>query len=108
MPTACHRRTTSKPSFPPARPTRVIRIAGAIIRYHLLQGLGNGGKGEVSLAEQKEPVRRRVVIKPIKSGMDTREVLARFESERQALALNEPPGHREGIRRWLNTGGPAL
>jgi non-specific serine/threonine protein kinase/serine/threonine-protein kinase len=55
--------------------------------YHLLQLLGEGGMGEVWLAEQKEPVRRRVAIKLIKAGMDTREVVARFESERQALAL---------------------
>ena len=55
-------------------------------RYHLLQKIGEGGMGEVWLAEQKEPVRRRVAIKLIKAGMDTREVVARFESERQALA----------------------
>jgi serine/threonine protein kinase/Tfp pilus assembly protein PilF len=59
--------------------------------YHLLQRLGHGGMGEVWLAEQKEPVRRRVAIKLIKSGMDTREVVARFESERQALALMNHP-----------------
>ena len=47
--------------------------------------------GEVWLAEQKQPVRRRVAIKLIKAGMDTREVVARFESERQALALMDHP-----------------
>jgi non-specific serine/threonine protein kinase/serine/threonine-protein kinase len=47
--------------------------------------------GEVWLAEQKEPVRRRVAIKLIKAGMDTREVVARFEAERQALALMDHP-----------------
>jgi eukaryotic-like serine/threonine-protein kinase len=67
-------------------------IAGTTIGpYHLLQGLGHGGMGEVWLAEQKEPVRRRVAIKLIKPGMDTREVVARFESERQALALMNHP-----------------
>jgi eukaryotic-like serine/threonine-protein kinase len=66
--------------------------AGALIgRYHLLQKIGEGGMGEVWLAEQKEPVRRRVAIKLIKAGMDTREVVARFESERQALALMDHP-----------------
>jgi len=54
--------------------------------YHLLQLIGTGGMGEVWLAEQKQPVRRRVAIKLIKEGMDTREVVARFESEQQALA----------------------
>ena len=59
--------------------------------YHLLQPIGHGGMGEVWLAEQKQPVRRRVAIKLIKAGMDTREVVARFESERQALALMDHP-----------------
>ena len=59
--------------------------------YHLLQPIGSGGMGEVWLAEQRQPVRRRVAIKLIKAGMDTREVVARFESERQALALMEHP-----------------
>src|SRR5438552_1811824 len=53
--------------------------------------IGEGGMGEVWLAEQKEPVRRRVALKLIKAGMDTREVVARFESERQALALMDHP-----------------
>jgi serine/threonine protein kinase/Tfp pilus assembly protein PilF len=59
--------------------------------YHLLQRIGEGGMGEVWLAEQKQPVRRRVAVKLIKAGMDTREVVARFESERQALALMDHP-----------------
>jgi len=66
--------------------------AGMVIgRYHLLQKIGEGGMGEVWLAEQREPVRRRVALKLVKAGMDTREVIARFESERQALALMEHP-----------------
>jgi tetratricopeptide (TPR) repeat protein len=66
--------------------------SGTVIgRYHLLQKIGEGGMGEVWLAEQKEPVRRRVALKLIKAGMDTREVVARFESERQALALMDHP-----------------
>ncbi len=66
--------------------------AGTVIGpYHLLQAIGQGGMGEVWLAEQKQPVRRRVAIKLIKAGMDTREVVARFESERQAVALMDHP-----------------
>src|SRR5271170_7136311 len=59
--------------------------------YQLLQLIGVGGMGDVWLAEQKQPVRRRVAVKLIKVGMDTREVVARFESERQALALMDHP-----------------
>jgi tetratricopeptide (TPR) repeat protein len=65
---------------------------GAVIgRYRLLQKVGEGGYGAVYLAEQEEPVRRRVALKIIKLGMDTREVIARFEAERQALALMDHP-----------------
>src|SRR6516165_7131734 len=60
-------------------------------RYHLLQRIGEGGMGEVWLAEQKEPVRRRVALKLVKAGMNTREAIARFDSERQALALMDHP-----------------
>jgi serine/threonine protein kinase len=59
--------------------------------YELLQLIGEGGMGQVWLAEQKQPVHRRVALKLIKAGMDTREVVARFESERQALALMDHP-----------------
>jgi serine/threonine protein kinase/WD40 repeat protein len=60
-------------------------------RYKLLEKLGEGGFGEVWLAEQKEPVKRRVALKIIKLGMDTKQVVARFEAERQALALMDHP-----------------
>src|SRR5215831_61153 len=56
-------------------------------RYRLLQEIGHGGCGVVYMAEQEEPVRRKVALKIIKLGMDTRQVVARFEAERQALAL---------------------
>ncbi len=59
--------------------------------YQVLEVLGEGGMGVVYLAEQKEPVRRRVALKLIKLGMDTKDVIARFESERQALALMSHP-----------------
>src|SRR6266403_440251 len=60
-------------------------------RYKLLQQIGEGGCGVVYMAEQEEPVRRRVALKVIKLGMDTRNVIARFEAERQALALMDHP-----------------
>jgi serine/threonine protein kinase len=59
--------------------------------YRLLQLIGEGGMGEVWLAEQKQPIHRTVALKLIKAGMDTRAVVARFESERQALALMDHP-----------------
>ena len=60
-------------------------------RYKLLQQIGEGGFGVVWMAEQVEPVSRRVALKIIKLGMDTREVIARFEAERQALAMMDHP-----------------
>ena len=60
--------------------------------YRILEPLGEGGMGIVYLAEQREPVRRRVALKLIKPGMDSKQVLARFESERQALAIMNHPG----------------
>src|SRR5687767_15992992 len=63
----------------------------AIGPYHLLGVLGEGGMGVVYKAEQKHPVKRLVALKLIKLGMDTRHVIARFESERQALALMDHP-----------------
>lgn len=59
--------------------------------YHLLEKIGEGGMGEVWAAEQHKPLHRRVALKLIKAGMDTRQVMARFDSERQALALMDHP-----------------
>ena len=65
---------------------------GSVIgRYKLLQEIGEGGMGIVYMAEQTEPVVRKVALKIIKLGMNTREVVARFEAERQALALMDHP-----------------
>ena len=61
--------------------------AGGFGPYHFIQRLGEGGMGEVWLAEQLRPVRRQVAIKILKAGMDTAQVIARFEAERQALAV---------------------
>ncbi|MGQ0720947.1 MAG: protein kinase domain-containing protein [Candidatus Eiseniibacteriota bacterium] len=65
---------------------------GSIGPYRLLEILGEGGFGVVYLAEQERPIRRRVALKLIKPGMDTKQVIARFEAERQALALMDHPG----------------
>jgi serine/threonine protein kinase len=67
------------------------RPGDEIGRYKLLQQIGEGGCGVVYMAEQEEPVRRRVALKVIKLGMDTKQVIARFEAERQALALMDHP-----------------
>src|SRR5262245_30780644 len=67
------------------------KAGDGIGRYNLLQQIGEGGMGVVHMAEQEEPVRRRVALKIIKLGMDTRQVVARFEAERQALALMDHP-----------------
>jgi eukaryotic-like serine/threonine-protein kinase len=68
--------------------------------YKLLSVLGDGGMGVVYLAEQSRPIRRRVALKVLKLGMDTEQVVARFESERQALAVMDHPN----IARVLDTG----
>ncbi len=67
------------------------RTGTRIGRYKLLQQIGEGGFGVVYMAEQEQPVQRKVALKIIKPGMDSREVIARFEAERQALALMDHP-----------------
>jgi serine/threonine protein kinase len=75
-----------------AEPPAIEERPGTVIGpYKLLQQLGEGGFGVVFLAEQSEPVRRKVALKIIKPGMDSRQVVARFEAERQALALMDHP-----------------
>ena len=82
-----------------ARPTLKLDLADApdeavgqtLGRYKLLERVGEGGCGVVYVAEQTEPVRRRVALKVIKLGMDTKQVVARFEAERQALAMMDHP-----------------
>ncbi len=76
--------TETTPAPPPAQE--------AMGPYRILEALGEGGMGVVYLAEQTGPIRRRVALKVIKPGMDSRAVIARFESERQALALMDHPG----------------
>ncbi|MGH2571856.1 MAG: serine/threonine-protein kinase, partial [bacterium] len=76
-------------TIPDASPRETIPVR--IGPYRILQGIGAGGMGTVYEAEQEEPIRRRVALKVIKRGMDTEQVLARFEAERQALALMDHP-----------------
>jgi len=75
-------------------------VGQKIGRYKILERVGEGGCGVVYVAEQTEPVRRRVALKVIKLGMDTKQVVARFEAERQALALMDHPN----IARVLDAG----
>ncbi|WP_182866413.1 serine/threonine-protein kinase [Rhodopirellula sp. JC639] len=76
------------------------RLEAEIGRYKILQEIGEGGFGVVYMAEQTEPVRRKVALKVIKPGMDSRLVVARFEAERQALAMMDHPN----IARVLDGG----
>ena len=76
------------------------QVGRRVGNYKLLQKIGEGGCGAVYMAEQEKPVRRRVALKIIKLGMDTRQVIARFEAERQALAMMDHPN----ISRVLDAG----
>ena len=83
-------------SFLPEQPKATVgaiteKPGDRIGRYKLLEQIGEGGCGVVYMAEQEEPVRRRVALKVLKLGMDTKSVIARFEAERQALALMDHP-----------------
>src|SRR5258706_7569291 len=81
-------------------PTSDEALGSCVSHYKLLQKVGEGGCGVVYMAEQEEPVRRRVALKVIKLGMDTKSVVARFEAERQALAMMDHPN----IARVLDAG----
>jgi serine/threonine protein kinase len=103
MPDKAIRRSTIFLEFPPITEQPAERIG----RYKLLQQIGEGGCGVVYMADQEEPVKRRVALKVIKPGMDTKEVLARFESERQALALMDHPNIAKVLDAGAtNTGRP--
>jgi hypothetical protein len=80
-------------------------LVGAVIagRYRLVEEIGAGGMGSVYLAQQTEPVKRAVAVKVIKAGMDSRDVLARFDAERQALAMMDHPN----IAKVLDAGTTA-
>jgi serine/threonine protein kinase len=87
----------------PTPPHRDETIGAEIGAYRLLRRLGEGGCGVVYLAEQEKPVRRRVALKIIKLGMDTKSVIARFAAEQQALALMDHPN----IARVIDAGATA-
>ncbi len=101
---------------PTAKATMKLEIADApdeavgqkIGRYKILERVGEGGCGVVYVAEQTEPVRRRVALKVIKLGMDTKQVVARFEAERQALAMMDHPNIAKVLGRGHHRNGPAL
>ena len=84
----------------PADPESPDAVVGP---YKLLQKIGEGGMGTVYLAEQSEPIERKVALKVIKPGMDSRQVVARFEAERQALAMMD----HANIARVLDAGATA-
>ncbi len=92
-----------RPTFPPGPALPEEKPGDVIGRYTLVRKIGEGGCGVVYLAEQNEPVRRRVALKVIKLGMDTRQVIARFEAERQALAMMDHPD----IARVFDAGATA-
>ncbi len=97
-------RPTLAPEASAAPPDAALEGVGSVIGpYKLLQQIGEGGFGTVFMAEQEQPVRRRVALKIIKLGMDTRQVVARFEAERQALAMMDHPN----IARVLDAGATA-
>src|SRR6476660_4280833 len=83
------------PAAPPGeivdRPPDAERPGVIVGPFKLLEQIGEGGFGVVFMAEQHQPVRRKVALKVLKPGMDTRQVVARFEAERQALALMDHP-----------------
>lgn len=87
------------PASAPVAPAEASQRPGSLVagRYKLLEQIGEGGMGTVWVAEQSQPVKRKVALKLIKAGMDSKSVLARFEAERQALALMDPSEYREGI-----------
>jgi serine/threonine protein kinase/tetratricopeptide (TPR) repeat protein len=82
-------------------------LAGTLVagRYKLLEQIGEGGMGTVWVAEQTEPVKRKVALKLIKAGMDSRSVLARFEAERQALSLMDHPNIAKVLDGGLTDAG---
>jgi serine/threonine protein kinase/tetratricopeptide (TPR) repeat protein len=85
---------------------RASETAGTLIGpYKLIEPIGEGGMGAVYLAQQQEPVKRLVALKVIKAGMDSRQVLARFEAERQALALMDHPNIAKVLDAGATEGG---
>lgn len=91
---------------PPLDAVPTQEVSGAELgRYKLLEQIGEGGMGTVWMAEQREPVKRRVALKIIKLGMDSKQVIARFEAERQALAMMDHPNIAKVFDAGATDGG---
>ena len=95
----------SQPEPPLTKVSALEHPGDSIGPYRLLQQIGEGGFGVVYMADQKQPIRRKVAIKVIKPGMDTRDVIARFEAERQALAMMDHPNIAKVIDAGVTDGG---
>ena len=93
------------PTLTFSAPSELERPGTVIGPYKLLEQIGEGGMGVVYMAEQTRPVRRKVALKIIKPGMDTRQVIARFEAERQALALMDHPNIARVLDAGVSDGG---
>jgi hypothetical protein len=114
---AAHEQPATALANPPTVPLATLKVELAeppdeavgqtIGRYKLLEEIGEGGCGVVYVAEQTEPVRRRVALKIIKLGMDTKQVVARFEAERQALAMMDHPNIAKVLDAGMTLGAPA-
>src|SRR5262249_29106502 len=90
-----------------AEPAASHEAPGALIGpYKLLEQIGEGGMGTVWMAQQTEPVKRLVAVKLIQAGMDSKQVIARFEAERQALALMDHANIAKVLDAGTTTGGP--
>jgi len=89
----------------PTKPEATAAVGDRIGPYKLLEKIGEGGMGEVWVADQLEPIKRRVALKLIKPGMDSRSVLGRFEAERQALAVMDHPNIAKVLDAGTTTDG---
>ncbi len=98
----------ARPGESAAAAAAAVGTAGSVIagKYKLTEAIGEGGMGSVWLAHQTAPVRRRVAVKLIKAGMDSKAVLARFEAERQALAMMDHPNIAKVLDGGLHDGRP--
>ena len=98
----------SAPTVPLGHPAPPEAPGTPIGPYKLLEQIGEGGMGVVYMAEQTHPFRRKVALKIIKPGMDTKQVIARFEAERQALALMDHPNIAKVLDAGADRFGPPL
>src|SRR5205807_4558959 len=84
----------------------IVEAPGTVIGpYKLIEQIGEGGMGTVWMAQQTEPVKRLVAVKLIKAGMDSKQIMARFEAERQALALMDHPNIARVLEAGMTSAG---